>query len=112
MVLLPARNPKAMVISIVRRLAVLVPTFIGVTIAAFLFIRLLPGDPILMMSGERALSTEQHADLARKLGFDQPLLMQYMNYLTGVLRGDFGTSISSKEPVLSIFLNLFPATLE
>ncbi|ODT79002.1 MAG: peptide ABC transporter permease [Pelagibacterium sp. SCN 64-44] len=101
-----------MVMSILRRFVVLVPTFIGVTIAAFLFIRLLPGDPILMMSGERALTAEQHAELARKLGFDQPLFMQYLNYLTGVLQGDFGTSISTKEPVLTIFFRLFPATLE
>ena len=94
------------------RLAVLIPTFIGVSIIAFAFIRMLPGDPVALLSGERVMSPERHAEITRQLGMDRPLPVQYLDYLWGVLRGDFGTSISTKEPVLRQFLDLFPATLE
>jgi dipeptide transport system permease protein len=94
------------------RLAVLIPTFIGVSIIAFSFIRLLPGDPVALLSGERVMSPERHAQISRELGYDRPIVVQYLDYLWGVLHGDFGTSISTKQPVLSQFLELFPATLE
>src|SRR3712207_4560911 len=94
------------------RLAVLIPTFIGVSIIAFGFIRVLPGDPVALMSGERVMSPERHAQLMSQLGFDRPIWEQYFDYLFGVLRGDFGTSIVTKRGVLAEFLTLFPATLE
>ena len=94
------------------RLAVLVPTFIGVSIIAFSFIRLLPGDPVALMSGERVMSPERHAEITRQLGYDRPIVIQYLDYLGGVLTGDFGQSIVTKRPVLQEFLTLFPATLE
>jgi len=94
------------------RLAVLIPTFIGVSIIAFAFIRLLPGDPVALLSGERVMSPERHAEISAQLGLDRPIVIQYFDYLWGVLRGDFGTSISTKQPVLTQFLDLFPATLE
>jgi dipeptide transport system permease protein len=94
------------------RLAVLIPTFIGVSIIAFSFIRLLPGDPVALLSGERVMSPERHAEITRQLGYDRPIVIQYLDYLWGILHGDFGTSISTKDSVLSQFLELFPATLE
>ncbi|QRI63741.1 ABC transporter permease subunit [Shinella sp. PSBB067] len=94
------------------RLAVLIPTFIGVSIIAFSFIRLLPGDPVMLMSGERVMSPERHAELMHQLGLDRPMYIQYFDYLTGLLSGDFGSSIVTKRAVLEDFLNLFPATLE
>jgi len=95
-----------------RRLAVLIPTFIGVSIIAFAFIRLLPGDPVQMMAGERVISPERHAELSQQLGFDRPIVVQYLDYLGGIVTGDFGNSIVTKRPVLNEFLSLFPATLE
>lgn len=95
-----------------RRIGVLIPTFIGVTIVAFLFIRLLPGDPVLLLAGERGLSPERYAELMAQFGFDRPLWQQYLEYLTGVLHGDLGNSIVTKKPVLTEFAALFPATLE
>jgi dipeptide transport system permease protein len=95
-----------------RRIGVLIPTFIGVTIVAFLFIRLLPGDPVLLLAGERGLSPERYAELMAQFGFDRPLWQQYLEYLTGILHGDLGDSIVTKKPVLSEFAALFPATLE
>lgn len=94
------------------RLAVLIPTFIGVSIVAFAFIRFLPGDPVALLSGERVMSPERHAEISAQLGLDRPIVIQYLDYLWGVLQGDFGTSISTKQPVLTQFMDLFPATLE
>lgn len=94
------------------RLAVLIPTFFGVSIIAFSFIRLLPGDPVALLSGERVMSPERHAEMMHRLGFDRPLIVQYFDYIGGVLTGDFGTSIVTKKPILDQFFALFPATLE
>ncbi|MEZ5812725.1 MAG: ABC transporter permease subunit [Rhizobiaceae bacterium] len=95
-----------------RRLLLLVPTFIGVTIAAFSFIRILPGDPVLLMAGERGTTPERHAELMHQFGFDRPLYVQYFDYLFSALQGDLGTSLVTKKPVVTEFLTLFPATLE
>ena len=97
---------------LLRRLAVLIPTFIGVSIIAFAFIRLLPGDPVALLSGERVMSPERHAQISAQLGLDRPVVVQYFDYLGGVLTGDFGTSIVSKSPIIDQFFALFPATVE
>ncbi len=94
------------------RLALLIPTFIGVSIVAFAFIRLLPGDPILLLAGERGMSAERYQQLQAVYGFDKPIVFQYLGYLGDVLQGDFGTSIVTKRPVLQEFFTLFPATIE
>jgi len=94
------------------RIGLLVPTFLGVTLIAFLFIRLLPGDPIELMAGERGVDPERHARLVHELGFDRPLWEQYLSYLWDVLQGDLGRSIVTRQPIMSEFLTLFPATVE
>lgn len=94
------------------RLAILVPVFFGVTLMAFGFIRILPGDPIIALSGDRSISPEQHAELLAKLGMDRPLWEQYLEYITNILHGDFGTSLLTNRPILDEFLELFPATIE
>tara|TARA_R110002020_G_scaffold132437_1_gene295752 strand:- start:3668 stop:4672 length:1005 start_codon:yes stop_codon:yes gene_type:complete len=94
------------------RLGLLIPTFIGVSIVAFAFIRLLPGDPIMLLAGERGVDPARYAELQASLGFDKPVPIQYINYLTDILTGDFGTSIVTKRPVLDEFMTLFPATIE
>ncbi|MFP5076281.1 ABC transporter permease subunit [Rhizobium sp. YIM 134829] len=97
---------------ILGRLAVLIPTFLGVSLIAFSFIRLLPGDPVMLMSGERVMSEERHAAIMHDLGLDRPMYVQYFDYLGSVVQGDLGTSIVTKRPVLQDFRALFPATLE
>jgi dipeptide transport system permease protein len=94
------------------RIAVLIPTFIGVSIVAFAFIRLLPGDPILLLAGERGMTPERYVELQHTFGYDRPIAVQYLDYLGGLLTGDFGESITTKRAVLSEFLTRFPATLE
>jgi len=94
------------------RLATFLPTFIGVTLISFMFIRVLPGDPIIVMAGERGISEERYQELVVKLGYDKPVLEQYWDYLGGVVQGDLGTSFVTKKPVWDEFFALFPATLE
>jgi dipeptide transport system permease protein len=94
------------------RIGLLIPTFIGVSIIAFAFIRLLPGDPIILMAGERGMTDERYAELRALYGYDQPVVMQYLDYLGGILQGDLGQSIVTKRPVVDEFFTLFPATVE
>ncbi len=97
---------------ILRKLATVIPTFVGITLVAFTLIRLVPGDPIEVMVGERRLDPEAHADLVQQLGLDQPMYVQYFRYVGDLLQGDLGTSLVTREPVLKEFLMLFPATVE
>lgn len=94
------------------RLAQVIPAFIGVSLIAFAFIRLVPGDPIEVLAGERGISPERHAALMAKFGYDRPLYEQYLNYLYQLAQGDLGNSLVTRQPVLSEFASLFPATLE
>lgn len=97
---------------VLTRLGLVVPTFIGITLLTFAMIRLVPGDPIELLAGERGVTPERHAQLRAEYGFDKPLLEQYWNYISGVLQGDLGKSITTKQPVLEEFFTLFPATVE
>jgi dipeptide transport system permease protein len=94
------------------RLLTFLPTFFGVTIISFSFIRMLPGDPIIVMAGERGVSEERYAELVEQFGFDRPIWRQYLEYLGGVVQGDLGQSFVTKKPVWDEFFALFPATLE
>ena len=94
------------------RVALIIPTFLGVTLLSFALIRLVPGDPIELMVGERGIDPERHAMLRAEMGLDQPLLTQYVHYVGNVLHGDLGKSIVTKQPVVREFLDLFPATIE
>lgn len=97
---------------VLSRLLMLLPTFFGVTLAAFAFIRLIPGDPVELLVGERGIDPARHARLLSELGFDRPLWQQYIGFLGDVLSGDLGKSIVTRQPVLDEFLTLFPATVE
>ena len=97
---------------ILGKLLYLIPTFLGITIIAFGFVRVLPGDPVLLMAGERGITPERHAELAAQLGFDKPIWAQYFDFLGRLLQGDLGNSLVTKKPVLTEFLALFPATVE
>jgi dipeptide transport system permease protein len=97
---------------LLNRLLLIVPTFIGITILAFAFVRVLPGDPVLLIAGERGVSPERYQMLLEQFGYNRPIWEQYWQYLSGIFQGDFGTSISTKRPVIQDFLTLFPATLE
>jgi dipeptide transport system permease protein len=97
---------------LLRRLALTLPTFLALMFVTFMLIRLVPGDPVEARRGERGLTPERHAQLLHEMGLDQPVWKQFLDYASGLLHGDFGTSIISKTPILHEFLTLFPATLE
>jgi len=97
---------------ILHRLALIVPTFIGITIVAFGLVRLLGSDPVALLAGERVMSPERHAELSHQFGFDRPIWEQYADFVLSALQGDFGISIRTKTAVLDQFLTLFPATVE
>lgn len=94
------------------RVGLIVPTFVGVTLLTFALIRVIPGDPIELLAGERGIDPARHAELRADLGLDKPLLVQYGIYIVDVARGDLGESILTREPVLKEFLARFPATFE
>jgi peptide/nickel transport system permease protein len=94
-----------------RRLLETIPVLIGVSIVVFLFLRLIPGDPAVVLLGERA--TEQSVQRVREqLGLDQPLHVQYGRYLARLARFDLGRSIRSNRPVWDEARSRFPATVE
>ena len=97
---------------IVNRLLTSLPTFFGVTVISFVLIRMVPGDPVVLMIGERGASPEVIAEMRSNLGLDQPLITQYFKFLGNAVAGDLGTSVISKKSVLSEFMARFPATLE
>ncbi len=96
-----------------KRLLGAIPTLIGVSLLTFLFIRLIPGDAIAARLGtSTALDPAELASLRAYFGLDQPLHVQYWNWLTSLLRGDFGYSIRTGRPVLVEIAERLPATLE
>ncbi|GAB2969346.1 MAG TPA: ABC transporter permease [Actinotalea caeni] len=96
---------------ILRRLALLVPTLFGLSVLLFLWVRALPGGPAAALLGERA-TPEAVAEINRLYGFDRPLHEQYVRYLGQLLQGNFGTSLTTRRPVMEEFTNRFPATVE
>jgi dipeptide transport system permease protein len=101
-----------MVRFLLTRFSLVIPTFIGMTLLAFFLIRLVPGDPIETMAGERGIDPARHAALLKEYGLDKPVLAQYGIYIGRVLHGDLGKSMITQAPVLREFLALFPATIE
>jgi peptide/nickel transport system permease protein len=98
---------------ILRRLLLLLPTLLGVSILVFGLMRLLPGDVVQVLIGpELNVSDEQRAALYRMLGLDVPLHIQFLRWLGGVVRGDLGFSLRTDQPVIEIIRQRLPVTLE
>lgn len=101
-----------MLIYLTRRLLLLVPVVLGVLTLIFLMRALVPGDPIeIMFLGQMPPNPETVAEIRHELGLDQPLPVQYVSYVAGALRGDLGTSIRTRRPVLQEILDRYPNTL-
>jgi len=95
---------------VIRRIAVMVPVFLGATLLIYAMVFLLPGDPIAAMAGDRPLTPAVAAALRARYHLDDPFLVQYARYLGGVLRGDLGRSYSGL-PVSQVLAHAFPVTL-
>jgi peptide/nickel transport system permease protein len=101
---------------IMQRLAIMVPTLIGITILIFLAMRVLPGDPLSSIvtesTGTYVLSDEEVATLRASLGLDRPLPVQYLDWMRQVLSGDLGTSFWTNEPISDLILRRGPITAQ
>jgi len=95
-----------------RRLALILPTFVGVTLLGFVLIHAVPGDPVEVRTGERGITPERLAYFRHEMGLDQPLWRQFLTYEAGLARGDLGKSVVTQESVWTEFKTFFPATLE
>lgn len=100
------------VFSILQKLFGLLIALFCISLMSFGLIRMIPGDPVTNLLGERGGSPEIVADLQRRLNLDRPLSVQYWTFLTNAARGDLGTSIQSRRPVLEEFRARFAATAE
>jgi peptide/nickel transport system permease protein/oligopeptide transport system permease protein len=92
------------------RLSLLVPTLLGVLLVSFLLLYVAPGDPVQAMVGERS-DPATLARLRAELHLDDPVTVQFVHYVGGVLRGDLGTSYITRRPIVQDLLQRFPATL-
>ena len=96
---------------VVRRLLLLLPILIGLSILVFLWIRALPGSPAQALLGERS-TPEAVAAIERQYGLDKPVYEQYFSYVGELVRLEFGNSVSTRRPVTEEFRERFPATVE
>ncbi len=96
---------------ILRRLLLIIPVLIGLSLVTFTVARLVPGDPVKLAAGPRA-SPEEIQRLREEFGLDKPLPVQYIQYMRGVLRGDLGRSMMNGHLVTTDLRRYFPATLE
>lgn len=94
---------------IVRRILLMIPVFLGVSLVVFFLMDLAPGDIVAFMAPQEA-TEEEIEQLRKELGLDGPLIQRYFRYMGNLLRGDFGMSLSMKQPVIDVFKARFPAT--
>ena len=96
---------------LVRRLGFALVTMFAVLTIIFMIVRVLPGDPAMVILGDQA-DAAAIAALRARLGLDQPLLVQYLGFLGGALRGDWGVSLVTGRPVVQDVLDVLPWTIE
>lgn len=97
---------------LVRRLLLLVPTLLGVTIVVFVLVRLLPGDAATLQLQDARSSAADEAALRAQLGLDKPIYLQYVDWLGTILHGDLGNSFRSRQPIAQELAARMPVTLE
>jgi len=96
---------------ILRRLVLLIPVLLGLSMMVFVIGRLLPGDPVMLAAGPNA-NAQEMAALSAEFGLDQPIALQYGRYLAGLLQGNWGRSLQTRGPVLEDLRVYLPATME
>ena len=97
---------------ILRRLAAVALLMVGISLVTFTLVRMVPGDPVALYYGGMPVSADVEAALRRQWGLDQPLPVQYLRYLGGVLQGNLGVSLASGRPIMDDLVRRFPATVE
>ena len=96
---------------ITRRLLIYIPLLFALTVISFIYVHLLPGDPVQAMVGQYA-GPETVIKIRHELGLDRPLIDQYLSWMSGIFRGDFGISFRTQKPITDYILSRIPATLE
>ena len=96
---------------LLRRLVWFVPTLLGLLAVTFVISRVIPGDPVALVAGETATPAQVEA-LRRQLGYDRPLPVQFVDYVSRLVRGDMGTSIFTRRPIVEDLTHRLPATIE
>jgi len=94
---------------VVRRLIATIPTLLGVMVAVFIALHLIPGDPVVAMLGDMA-TPEQVVAVRHELGLDRPLPLQFVSFVERYLRGELGNSIRTRRPVAEEISDRFPHT--
>ena len=98
---------------ILKRLFLTIPTIFSLTVIVFLLIRLLPGDVIDAMSGgELSIDEGRRKMMLDRLGLNDPIIVQYGNWMKDIFSGDLGVSLRNAQPLREVFLNALPVTLE
>ena len=95
----------------VHRLVWFAPTLLGLLIVTFVISRVIPADPVALVAGETA-TPAQIAALRKDLGFDRPLPVQFVDYVAHLVRGDMGTSLYTRRPIVEDLVARLPATIE
>jgi peptide/nickel transport system permease protein len=97
---------------LLRRLVLLVPTLFGVTVVVFTLVRLLPGDAVSLQLQDAKATAADEAALRSQLGLDRPVVVQYVEWLGNLARGDLGHSFRSRQPITTELANRIPVTAE
>ncbi len=97
--------------TIVRRIIGAVPVLLGISFLVFLLMHLAPGDPVMLLLGDNA-TPDEVARVRHEWGLDQPLLIQYWQFISRAVVGDFGRSLKFGEPVIKLVFERLPATIE
>jgi ABC-type dipeptide/oligopeptide/nickel transport system permease component len=94
-----------------RRILGAIPVLLGISFLVFMLMHIAPGDPVSLLLGDDATPADVE-QLRRELGLDKPLLVQYWDFLSRAVRGDFGRSLKFNEPVMKLVFERLPATIE
>ena len=97
---------------ILKKCLEVIPTLLGISLLSFFLIRMVPGDPVMILLGERGADPAVYTEMKKSLGLDLPWVTQYFKFVGSALQGDFGKSLISNRLVAEEFFELFPATLE
>ena len=98
-------------VSLLKRLLGTIPVIFGVLLLTFVLVHSIPGDPVEVMLGESATSADREV-LRQNLGLDEPLPIQFFQYVAKVAQGDLGVSIHSKKPIVDLLAERLPATMK
>ena len=97
--------------TLIRRIVGAIPVIIGISFLIFLLMHIAPGDPVTLLLGDDATPADVER-MRREFGLDRPLMVQYWDFLTRAVTGDFGRSLKFNEPVMKLVAERLPATLE